>query len=352
MNIRVHSSELNRIMKTIVQCTDQKDITNRANVRITHEDNKLTFAASNGSFSAVMSTPILGGDGETFCVDASMFAKVCAMQSGEINLIADGKVCTIKGVGRTRLPIVEANIPGIDEVEGQRMTVNAGDFSRCYGAVSYAVSADQSRIQLTGVLVESDGKSIRMAALDGFQLSVEEIPGTGDAAKIIIPGGFMKLVAQCVGDEEELMLTTDGKAVIAEAEGTKLRSGLLAGEFVDYNRILPKEFAILCKVNVNALLDALKAGNVVNGKQNLVKLVIGAEDVTVQNNSEQADYEAKVSCMTQGDELKIAFNQKYLTNMISAIGEDEAEIGFNSAVTPVVIRTETGCRLTLPVRVM
>lgn len=351
MNIKIHSSELNRMMKTIVQCTDQKDITNKANVQITYDDNKLTFTASNGQYQAVMSTPVLGGDGETFCVDASMFAKVCGMQNGEIQLITDGKICTIKGVGRTRLPIVDANIPGINEIDGEKITVSAVDFSKCYNSVAYAIATDQSRIQLTGVLTESDGNSMRMVALDGFQLSTEEAPCHGDTVKIIIPGGFMKLISQCVNGEEKLTLITDGKVVIAETEGTTLRSGLLVGDFVDYNRILPKEFAIECKVDIVAFRDALKAGNVVNSKQNLVKLVIGSDDITVQNNSEQADYEAKVPCMTQGNELKIAFNQKYLTNMISAVYDNEAQIGFNGATNPAVIRTETGCRLTLPVRV-
>lgn len=352
MNIKVHSSDINRMMKTIVQCTDQKDITNRANVQITFDNNKLFFTASNGQFSAVMFTPVLGGDGETFCVDASMFAKVCAMQNGEIVLSTDEKFCTIKGVGRTRLPIVDANIPGIDGIDGEKITVNAADFSHCYDSVSYAIATDQSRIQLTGVLTETDGNNMRMVALDGFQLSVEEVPCKGDASKIVIPGGFMKLISQSVSGGEELTLITDGKIVIAETEGITLRCGLLVGDFVDYNRILPKEFTTLCKVNVTAFRDALKAGNVVNNKQNLVKLVVGMENVTIKNNSEQADYEASVPCATQGNELKIAFNQKYLTNMIGAVIDEEAEIGFNSSTAPAVIRAKNGCRLTLPVRVM
>ena len=352
MNIRIHSGELNRIMKTIVQCTDPKDISNKANVRITYADNRLTFLAASGASTAEMFTPVMGGDGESFCVDAAMLSRVCAMQSGEISMETDGKTCVIRGVGRTRLPIVNASIPEMGKTDGRRVTVKAEDLIRGYEAVNYAVATDLSRIQLTGILAETDGNAMKLVAIDGFQLSFEEVPCGGDTVKMIIPSGFLKMVCQCVGSGEEVTLVTDGKTVTAEAEGTRLRIGLLGGEFIDYGRILPKEFAIRCKFKASEMRDALKAGNAVNSRQNLVKLEIGADEITVQNNSEQADFEAKVACMTQGDPIRIAFNQKYLANMISAVDVDEPEIGMNGPTAAVVIRTEHGCRLTLPVRVM
>ena len=156
MKIKIHSSELNRMMKTIVQCIDTKDISKLSNIEIIYDNNLLTIRGTDGHFAAVMSTPVLGGNGESFCVDGTMFAKVCAMCSGEIDISTDGKSCTIKGAGRTKLPIVDVKIPAYNRVSGKTSEIPAENIARCYNGVSYAVSADQTRIQLTGILTETD----------------------------------------------------------------------------------------------------------------------------------------------------------------------------------------------------
>lgn len=353
MNIKIHSAELNRIMKTIGQCIDARDTANRANICITHKDNQLIFRSSNGVFSAIMTTPVLGGDGESFCVDGGMFAKVCAMCNGEIDIITDEKTCTIKGFGRTKLSIVKASIPEIEPVNGSEVTVDGGDFSNSFNHVAYAISSDQSRIQLTGVLVESDGTTMKMVTLDGFQMSIEDTVCEGDKIKVIIPGSFMKLVSSSVVNGDSLKLTVNGTTVTAETDGMILRAGLLAGDFIDYNKILPTTFKTKSKVSVDAVRNALKAGNVVGNKQNLVRLDVGADAITVKNNSEQAEFEADIPCETQGDDLKIAFNEKYLMGTMNSVSDEQAELNFNSSVSPVVMKTMDGkgIRLLLPVRV-
>lgn len=353
MNIKIHSAEINRIMKTISKCIDTKLNSSRANILITHEDNQLKFRATNGTFHAEMSAPVLGGDGESFCVDGSMFAKVCAMNNGEIEIRTDGKICTIKGVGRTKLPIVEADVPEIEELEGNSITVNGWKLTDCYKHVSYAVATDESRVILTGVLVECEVDTMRMVSLDGFQMSMEETDCKGDVVRAVIPGTFMNLVSGAVGNEEYITLTVSDSAVQAKSDGMLIRGALLSGEYPDYHRILPTEFKIHSKVNAETVRNALKAGGVVNNKQNLVKINVGADVMTISNNGEQAQFEAEVPCETQGDGLLIAFNDKYLMNTMNVLDEDDAEMCFNSAVTPVVVKTINGkgIRLVLPVRV-
>lgn len=354
MKIKIHSSELNRMMKTIVQCIDTKDISKLANIEIIYDNNLLTIRGTDGHFAAVMSTPILGGDGESFCVDGVMFAKVCAMCNDEIDISTDGKYCTIKGAGRTKLPIVDVKIPAYNRVAGKTSEIPAENIARCYNGVSYAVSSDQTRIQLTGILTETDAESIRMTAIDGFQLSCESADASGQDMKVIIPGTFLKLLAQSTAAGEKVTLRTDCKRIEAVTDGMMINCGLLQGDFPDAEKILPKEFKTQCLVNADELRNALKCGSVVNNKQNLVKLEIGETAIKVMNNSEEAEYEADVKCSTTGDPLKIAFNQKYLMNTINSIGSDNIVLNFNSSVSPCVANGQDmdGTRLVLPVRVM
>lgn len=354
MNIKIHSAEINRMMKTVSQCTDER-FPQFSNIEITHADNLLTIRGTNGTFHASMSAPLLGGDGESFCVDGSMFAKVCAMCNGEISISTDGKICTIKGAGRTRIPMIQADVPKQERVTGSSSMMEADDFIRCYGSVAYAVAADQSRVQLTGVFCEFGENEVKMVALDGFQMSVETAKCDGEAFRIIIPGNFMKMASSALTPGEQITLRAVNGRMEVSTESIVLTCGVLAGEYPDYNRILPKDFRTECLVNAEQLRNALKGCNVIASKQNLVKLEIGADCLKVTSNSEEksADYEAEVPCQTQGDGLKIAFNQKYLMNTLNAIDAEEAVLRFNSGVTPVVVKTINGkgIRLVLPVRV-
>lgn len=351
MNIKIHSSELNRMMKTITQCIDQKS-QNNGNVEIIYDNNLLTIRGTNGSISAVMSTPVLGGDGESFCVDGSMFARVCAMCNGEITLTTDGKVCTVKGAGRTRIPIVKAKIPAFERVEGKKCTVKAEKFSKGYSSVSHSIASDVSRIQLTGVLIESSADGIVMVTLDGFRMSVEPVECDADKIKIIVPGAFMKLISSSTVAGETITITTDGKHVQASTEGMMLSCVLLSGDFPDYAKLLPTEFKTESLVYADAMLNALKSGSVVNTSNNLVKLNVAENNITVMSNSEQADFDAEVSCVTNGDGLKIAFNHRYLMETINSIVENSITMKFNSSITPCIIqgKDSNGVRLILPVR--
>ena len=352
MKIKIHSSELNRMMKTLSKCIDPKDA-NRGNVEIIYDNNLLSIRGTNGTLSAVMCAPLLGGTGESFCVDGTMFARVCAMCSGDVEISTDGNVCTIKGAGRTRLPIVKASIPAFQRVNGQEAKVQAEAFSRGYNSVSYAISADQNRVVLTGVLMESSGDGIRMTALDGFKMAVEYVDGVTDGMKTVIPGMFMSLVSQSTSSGETITFRTDGKRVQAETDGMLMACTLLAGDYPDTDRIMPKDFKTETLVKADQLQYALKSGSAVNTMNNLVKLVIGENTVTVMSNSEQADFDAEVGCETQGDGLKIAFNHKFLMETISSIVGNDIVLKFNTSVSPCIVQAKggNGNRLILPVRV-
>ena len=353
MNIKVPATELNRMMKALSQCIDPKD-QNRSNVEIIYSNNMLTARGTNGQFSAVMSTPLLGGDGESFCVDGSMFARVCSMCTGDVSIITDDKSCTIKGAGRTRLPIMEAKVPKYEEVEGDSFEMTAIAISGMYDGVSFAISSDASRLVLTGILVENENGLLKMTSLDGFKMASEEAECKGDEVRVVVPGAFMKLVKNNTVAGDKIRFTSNGKRIQAETEGMILSSTLLANEYPDYKRILPTTFKAEAMVNLEEFRNALKNSGVICSTSKLVKLAISDSKITVTGNSEQADYEAEVKCSLQGPELTIAFNQKYLMDTINSmnIGE-EIILKFNSPSNPCVINSTDigGYRLILPVRV-
>jgi len=355
MRIKIHSSELNRMMKTLGKCIDSR-LQQYGNIEIIYDNNLLTMRGTNGQFSAVMSTPVMGGDGEAFCVDGETFGKVCNLCKGEMEIITEGRVCTIKGAGRTRLPIVEAKIPAFASVDkGKSTVIKAEEFSKAFGGVEHAISDDQgqARITLTGVNVEVGEYGLKMVALDGFMMALETAQCSGEAFKMVVPGTFMRLIKDSTVSGEEITIRSDGTRIQASTEGMRISCPLLVGDFPDYQRILPKEFKTECLISADQLKTALKNSAVVCSTGKLVKFVLNSDVLTVSGNSEQADYEAEIPCQTQGDGLKIAFNQKYMMETMGSIGTEEVTIQFNTPSSPCVVqgKGDVGLRLVLPVRV-
>ena len=353
MNIKIHSSELNRMMKTIIQCIEPKS-SSLGNIEIVHDNNLLSIRGTDGTLSAVMSAPLLGSGGDSFCVDGTMFARVCAMCNGEITIMTDGKVCTVKGAGRTRIPIVKTDIPAFKRVTGKTCKIRAEVFSKAYNSVAYAISSNQNMPVLTGVRMEAQGDVVKMISLDGFRMAMEQVPCESDEMQaVVIPGAFMKLVSASTYAGEVITIATDGKRVQASTDGMLVACTLLSGDFPDCKRIVPESFKTSSVLYAAELQSALKSGSVVNTSNNLVKLFVNENNITISSNSEQADFEAEVNCATNGDSLKIAFNHKYLMDTIASIIANEITMQFNSPISPCVIRGKEsdGYRLILPVRV-
>lgn len=353
MRFKIHSGEMKRMMKTVLKCVETRAQSRNSNIQVRHSGNMMTIRGTNGTFSAEVSTPMLGGDGESFCVDGAMFGKVTAILNGEIEISEDGKACIIKGAGRTRIPVIEADIPEFSQVSGKTVVIDAETFRRCWENVRYAVAKDDTRLVLTGVLVESDGSELRMVALDGFRMAVDRIRYDGDSVRAVIPGAFMELVAGGTADGEKVTLTFGDNRIQAETEGMRLQCGMLTGEYPQWKKILPNEFKTECRVNTAEMKEALRNGSVVTAKNNLVKMRIGENEITLESNSEEADYSAQVGCEMKGSGMVIAFNQSYITDMMNHISGDECVMSFNSPMTPCVAKGMDGesLNLLLPVRV-
>ena len=350
MKIKVNSSEINRIMKTIGRCLDSKKIIS-ANVQIVHEDGMLTFRATNSTFMGEMFLNVPGGDGTSFCVDGDMLGKIISLCSGDVEIMTDDKNCAIKGIGRTRIPIIKTTVPEFEKVAGKTVTVMAEELKRCYSLIHYAIAVDQSRPLLTGICTESNGTTLRMVAMDGFQIALEEIPCEGDTVKIVIPGAFMDLVTASTKPGDKLTLITDGKRIQAETAGMRLMCPLLIGEYTDYSRVIPSMFSTEALADSDKVRESLKSGNVVNNKLGTVRVSIGNQKIIISNNGMSADFEANIPCEMVGENIMIAFNEKYLMNAINVIETDQFVMKLNTRRSPVLIQGKgrNGIHICMPV---
>lgn len=135
----------------------------------------------------------------------------------------------------------------------------------------------------------------------------------------------------------------------------KIIARLMDGDFIKYKQILPTDHVTRVRVNRKELLDGIERVALMarESKSNLIKFAISREMMEISANSEIGRSNEEIPCSTIGDDIEIAFNNKYLVDVFKALEEEEIYLDFNSNVSPCVVRPVNGDAfyyLILPVR--
>lgn len=255
----------------------------------------------------------------------------------------------------------EANIKGIDAQEFPILSVLSGDtqialepamLREMINQVSLAAAVDESRPVLTGVLAELSGTDLTMAAADGFRLSVRKTQ-LAEAApletQVIIPARALQELARVSGDQEEpirMTVAPNRSQVYFQMKDIDLISQLVEGNFPDYAQIIPTSCATHTVVDVGELLKAVKiasffardAANVVRVRITPGEQGMGGRVTVMATSSELGDNVTEIDAAVEGEPIEIAFNAKYLTEVLSVITTPQVGLETSSPSSPGVIR--------------
>jgi DNA polymerase-3 subunit beta len=262
-----------------------------------------------------------------------------------LNLKCARYEANLKGIDAQEFPL----IPALEEGEGQ-ITLEAAAFKRMIEQVVLAAATDESRPILTGVLAKFEGNKLTLAAADGFRLSVRtaELPTEIEPASVIIPARALAELARISTDEEDITLaiTPTRKQVLFHAPNVDLVSQLIEGNFPDYQQIIPKTYTTRTVVNTNSLLRACKTASIfARDAANIARFQIapGGElapgHITIAATSaELGDNVGEIDASIEGDEIEIAFNVKYLIDVLSVMDSAQVVLETTTSSSPGVIK--------------
>ncbi len=223
----------------------------------------------------------------------------------------------------------------------------------------FAQATDESRKILTGTLLDIREDRMNLVALDGFRMAIQTQTGYYPEVekKIVVPGRVINEINKILPDlEENCELRFDSGYLILIFGNTKVSTVLMKGEFIDYERIVPGSFSTEMLVSRQAMMDAIERASLVarEGKNNLIRMNIAENSLTISSKAEMGDVREEVTAEVIGSPLEIAFNAKYIIDVIRNVEEDELCMKFNSPVNPCVIVSRENNRflfLVLPVRI-
>jgi DNA polymerase-3 subunit beta len=239
----------------------------------------------------------------------------------------------------------------VPEMEGA-ILLNVADFKDMISQVVFAASVDEARPVLMGVLVSVEKDTITMAAADGFRLSVRK--GTlsqpsPQPVTAIIPARALGELARVASDGNEIisMVMPKGRGqVIFRMKEVEVVSQLIDGTFPDYQQIIPRSYKSRTILSTPALLKACKQAEIFAREgSNVARLDIksagdlepGAVEISAVSE-ETGSNETIVAATIEGVGLLIAFNVKYMREVLEVIKSPNVALETSAANAPGIIR--------------
>lgn len=258
---------------------------------------------------------------------------------------AGTSVTDIKGIDAQEFPPMPVPEPG----EG--VDLNVADFKEMIQQVAFAASVDEARHVLQGVLVTIEGEEVTMAATDGFRVSVRKAmlskPADQPVSIIINARALSELARIAVnGDEAMRMIVPPGRGqVIFHLKDVELDSQLIEGNFPDYKAIIPRAFKTRVVVSTGEILKSCRQAEIIAREgNNVIRMNIqpktegpGVIEISAQSE-ETGQSEIQFDANIEGPGLVIAFNVKYLREVLEVMKTPSLALQSNTNVTPALLQ--------------
>ena len=209
----------------------------------------------------------------------------------------------------------------------------------------FACAVDESRPIFTGALLDVDKQMVKMIATNTHRLSLKQglLEFSTNNVKIIIPSKILTEIARILSSDTPLdvQISWQKNQVAFAFDNIYIISRLIEGQFPDYNRVIPPNFATIVKINTENFLDAVERVSLVakDGEYNVIKFLFQKDMIAITSNNPDVGmaYET-VAAVTEGNDIEIAFNVKYVTDILKNVGSDEIIISLNTPLSPISIK--------------
>src|SRR5437773_6958469 len=324
-----------------------------ANVLLRTEDAGLKLTATNLEIGITVWVPgKIDSDGST-TVPAKLLSDIVSSlnASERVELELQGTDTLLHRSGR-----FTAHLRGIDADEfpaiqtaGDRPTTRISQkvLRQALEETAFAAASDEARPILTGVLARFEGDTVTLAAADNYRIAVKTIPilDTVSETSVVIPARALNELVRILSDIEQpidLVLAQARNQILFHLEGIDLVSRLIDGQFPNYQQVLPQSHTTRAVLDREELLRAVRpAALIAHESANIVKLQIGSNGeagIVVSANAEVGDHVGQVDAAVEGDGTSIAFNAKYLADVLEKVSADQFALELQGPLAPGVFK--------------
>lgn len=211
------------------------------------------------------------------------------------------------------------------------------------GQTTFAISHDESRYALNGVLLAVHDKEVRMVATDGHRLALamRQLPAAGQAISGIVPRKAVQEVARIVGSGEEAQIAISDNQFMLRMPNVLLMARLIEGTFPNYEQVVPRAHPHRVTLSRAALTAALRRVSVLSEERTKpVRFLLSPGQLKLTANSpDYGEAEEQMDADFAGEEIAIGFNSRYVLDALGAQGGEQVVIEMKDGLSPGVFKS-------------
>ncbi len=325
------------------------------NVLLTTEESRLKLSATNLEIAISCWLGAMVEEGGAITIPARLLSEfVNSLPSQKIDLALADRTLELKCARfEARISGIDAeDFPPIPKISGGTVyQIDPDALRTAINQVVFATASEDTRPVLTGVCAEFEGETLTLAAADGFRLAVHKAPLTAAAkerVEIIIPGRSLAEVNRLLAEQKEaieIAVSQNKNQVLFRMKDVELVSQLIQGTFPNYRQLIPQGYTTRAVISTPEFLRATKTAAIfARDGSGIVRIQVAPEGepggkMSVSARSEQVgDNVGEIDAKVEGEPAKIAFNGKYLTDVLGVIHEGEVALEATTPSSPGVIR--------------
>ncbi len=288
-----------------------------------------------------------------------------------LSIKCNGYKTNIKGLSAKEYPIMP-------KIETEPIfKIRSSEFKYALSQVLPAVSNSESRMELTGILLDISQirkNKITLVATDSYRLaektvalekaniSEEALKTLGEVNSIIIPKNTVQELVRDLDDGEEILeVTLSERQILFNFGKANMISRLIEGKYPDYKQVIPESYKIKVSVSLKELLNAIRVASLfTNISNNSIELKISSATKSVEVSAETSEVGSNITKIpaemsmesAKGEEkkskddsedldenLKVVYNYKYLLDGLNSIGGEKAVLNINGASAPTILKS-------------
>lgn len=346
MKLQVTQENLSRALSNVSRVASTRGtLPILSNVLLKTVDNRLSIAATNLDIAITHYIGSKVSEEGSITVPARLMQDfVGSLPSSIINLELDDYKLHIKtekyqsvinGVSAEDYPVMPAIASGkIWSISGKLLRSGLQQ-------VVMAASGDEARPVLTGVFIHSHEGYLYLVATDSYRLAEKQLMKTDEDIELLVPATALNDLLRILGEfDGEVEVTHDDQQVLFKVGDIELVTRLIEGNYPDYRKLIPSEFASSAKLKradltnitkVSSLFARESAGSVT------INLDADSSQVSIRSVASQLGENTSEASAEITNEGTITLNSRYILDALSALSGDDVTFSFNGKLEPTVL---------------
>lgn len=362
MKITIQKQQLSEAVQFVSKAVSTKTtIPILTGIKIVTDRKGVTFTASDSDISIQYFVPVekedhvyveIEREGSIVLPNRYFSEMVRKLPQDSVTITVEDRFSTMIQSGKAEFHLMGMDpeeFPRLPQIHEDRVfSIQSDLLKSMIRQTSFAVSTAETRPILTGILWSLQEGKLKFVATDSHRLAQREAMVEGSEelsfSNVVIPGKALNELGKIIHDNDQLIdiVVTDNQVLIKSGE-LLFYTRILDGTYPDTSRLIPHSGKVKMIVKTKSLLDSIERASLIakDSLKNIVRLETKAADmIEISSNAPEIGKvsEEIVVDGLEGEELKIAFNAKFMIDALRAMDSESVEIQFTGAMSPFIIR--------------